>query len=128
MKKIFDHQILPCLQNFLFLLVNQGHTDYDLHSPILPEKGRYVVFMFVDQTPGNLEIEYRIIDRLQQELSRTAQLTAKGIQIIPLLLRFCLLLMYNINPGPEDCELSIIQRQIVYIGSLISIYLDHASQ
>ena len=81
MKNIFDDQILPCLQNFLFLIiVNQGHPDYDLHSPILPEKGRYVVFMFVDQTPGNLEIEYRIIDRQQQELSRTAKLIAKGIQ------------------------------------------------
>ena len=61
------------------IIVNEGHPDYDLHSPILPEKGRYVVFMFVDKKAGNLEIEYRIIDRQQQELSRTAKLTPKGI-------------------------------------------------
>jgi hypothetical protein len=45
----------------------------------MPEKGRYVVLMFVDNhTTGNLEIEYQIIDREGQESSRIASLTTRG--------------------------------------------------
>jgi hypothetical protein len=61
------------------IIVNRGHPDYDLYNPLMPEKGRYVVLMFVDNhTTGNLEIEYQIIDREGQESSRIASLTTRG--------------------------------------------------
>jgi hypothetical protein len=61
------------------IIVNRGHPDYDLYNPLMPEKGRYVVLMFVDNhTKGNLEIEYQIIDREGQESPRIASLTTRG--------------------------------------------------
>ena len=34
--------------------------------------------MFIDNTSGNLEIEYHMIDRKEEELSRVGNLGAKG--------------------------------------------------
>ena len=44
----------------------------------MPERGRYVVLMFVDRTPGNLEIEYEVIDRVGKEPSQVTSLTPEG--------------------------------------------------
>ena len=60
------------------ILVNPGDPNYDLHNALMPEKGRYVVLMFVDRARRNLEIECQIIDREGLEPLRVVSLTPEG--------------------------------------------------
>ena len=67
-----------CLHVFFSGVVDRRSPYFDLRTPLLPDKGRYVVLMFVDNTRGTREIEYQIIDRARREPDRVAILTAKG--------------------------------------------------
>ena len=69
--------------NYLYIsvfaiTVNRNSRDFNLLNPLVPQKGRYVVLMFVDRTRGNLEIEYEIIDKAIPGSARVSRLTEKG--------------------------------------------------
>ena len=68
---MYSHYLsFPCI-------VNRRSPQFDLRTSLIPQKGRYVVLMFVGETRGTPGIEYQIIDRAQIS-SPTAILTARG--------------------------------------------------